>query len=195
MAQAADGLPYGEIQLVFTDLDGTLYPGAHEVEPASEKRGLMANMEQVAMLEARGLPVVPATGNNVGFAQLKMLDPRTGAKLRDLSTAPGIYCNGALVKGAGGREVAVRSLETFLPGFTDQWLAAGRWLARTPVSSPPPPGWSYRRHRADPQCYACSTARAPARSAWLGWARSGSSSSRTRGSHRPAHRSPLTSPP
>ena len=39
-------LPYGDIRLVFSDLDGTLYPGAHEPEPKAEKKGLMANMTQ-----------------------------------------------------------------------------------------------------------------------------------------------------
>eukprot|EP01052_Picozoa_sp_SAG31_P010012 SAG31_NODE_536_length_14340_cov_9.449196_13_plen_265_part_00 len=54
-----------------------------------------------------------------------MVDPATGRKLRDLSTAPGIYCNGALVKGVGGKEVDVRSLEGFLPEFTSRWMREG----------------------------------------------------------------------
>ena len=127
------GLPYDRIRLVFTDLDGTLYPGAHDADKVA-KPGLMANMAAVRTLEARGLPVVPATGNNVGFAQLKMLDPATGEKLRDLSNSPGIYCNGALVKGAGGKEIAVRSLGDFLPGFTDRWM-----LVDTTSQLPPSP--------------------------------------------------------
>eukprot|EP01052_Picozoa_sp_SAG31_P010011 SAG31_NODE_536_length_14340_cov_9.449196_12_plen_59_part_00 len=44
-------LALADIKIVFTDLDGTLYPGAHEVEPAAEKRGLMANMKQVCCLD------------------------------------------------------------------------------------------------------------------------------------------------
>ena len=114
MAEArAAPSPYSRVKVVFTDLDGTLYPGAHENEPRAEKPGLMRNMAEVARLEALGVPVVPATGNNVGFAQKKMLDPRDGRKLRDLSTSPGIFCNGALVQGAGGRAVTVRHLGAF----------------------------------------------------------------------------------
>ena len=119
-----DELPYGAIKLIFTDLDGTLYPGDfHEDEPKADKPGLMRNMAMVTLLESQGVPVVPATGNNVGFAQKKMLDPVTGAKLRDLSKMPGIYCNGALVKGAEGKEVDVRHMGAFIPGFVARWLA------------------------------------------------------------------------
>jgi hypothetical protein len=119
-----NGLPYGAIKLIFTDLDGTLYPGDHhEDEPKADKPGLMRNMAVTTLLESQGVPVVPATGNNVGFAQKKMLDPATGSKLRDLSTMPGIYCNGALVKGAGGKEVDVRHLGAFIPDFVARWLA------------------------------------------------------------------------
>ena len=89
-------LPYGGIRAVFTDLDGTLYPGAYEQEPDSkEKRGLIANMAEVERLEGAGFPVVPATGNNVSFAQKKMVSP-DGRVLRDLSSSPGIYCNGMM---------------------------------------------------------------------------------------------------
>ena len=30
--QELPSLAYGDIKLVFTDLDGTLYPGSHEIE-------------------------------------------------------------------------------------------------------------------------------------------------------------------
>ena len=53
---------------------------------------------------------------------------RTGAKLRGLSTALGIYSNGALVKGAGGREFDVRHLGAFIPALPNAWQ-----------DSPPPP--------------------------------------------------------
>ena len=56
-------LPYASIKLVFTDLDGTLFPGAYEEQPTCERRGLMRNMAEVARLEAMGVPVVPATGD------------------------------------------------------------------------------------------------------------------------------------
>ena len=83
----------------------------------------MRNMDQVQILEAAGIPVIPATGNNIGFAQKKLLHPVTGAKLRDLTTNPGIYCNGALVKGVGGKEIDVRALGSFTSRFVDAWLS------------------------------------------------------------------------
>lgn len=111
------------------DLDGTLYPGAHEEEPKAEKRGLVRNMEQVSLLEASNVPVIPATGNNVSMAQTKMLDPSCPSrKLRDLRRSPGIYCNGALVKGVGGREIHVAALGGFIGAFVDRWLAASEEL-------------------------------------------------------------------
>eukprot|EP00927_Polykrikos_kofoidii_P010730 TRINITY_DN14525_c0_g1_i1.p1 TRINITY_DN14525_c0_g1~~TRINITY_DN14525_c0_g1_i1.p1 ORF type:complete len:312 (+),score=60.53 TRINITY_DN14525_c0_g1_i1:316-1251(+) len=90
----------------------------------------MRNMEQVTALEARGIPVIPATGNNVGFAQQKLLHPTEGRKLLDLQTMPGIYCNGALVKGLGGREIDVQALGDFIPRFLQKWLS----------KETPPPG-------------------------------------------------------
>lgn len=123
MAAAAlpSDLAYDRIQVVFTDLDGTLYPGDHEEEPKDKKPGLARNMEQVALLEAAGIPVIPATGNNVAFAQKKLLDLE-GNKLRDLSTTPGIYCNGGLVLGQGGKEIDAKDLGAFVPSFLDKWL-------------------------------------------------------------------------
>ena len=120
----AGPLPYGSIRVVFSDLDGTLYPGAYEEEPKAERRGLLKNMEQVAALQALGIPVIPATGNNVGFAQKKLLVPGSDRKLQDLRVSPGIYCNGALVKGVGGKEIDARPLTAFVPRFVDAWVAA-----------------------------------------------------------------------
>lgn len=117
-------LPYGDVAVVFTDLDGTLFPGpAYESEPKEQRPGLMKNMTAASALEALGVPVIPATGNNICLAQVKLMDPLTGAMLRDLSTAPGIYCNGALVKGIGGREIDVRALGDFVSRFVDLYVA------------------------------------------------------------------------
>ena len=121
MALPSD-LPYQEIRVVFTDLDGTLYPGdTHEDEPKASKPALQRNMSAVAQLENLGVPVLPATGNNVSFAQAKLLHPETHQKLRDLSTTPGIYCNGALVLGAGGKEVLCKNLSGFVERFVAHW--------------------------------------------------------------------------
>lgn len=103
-------VPLDQVRIIFADLDGTLYPGFHEKEPKRELRGLMKNLQYVSELERDwGIPVIPATGNNLVFAQAKFCDP-SGRVLRDLRTSPGIYCNGALVKGAGGKELDVKSL-------------------------------------------------------------------------------------
>ena len=115
-------LPYKEIRVVFTDLDGTLYPGdSHEDEPKDTRPALQRNMRAVAALEDLGVPVLPATGNNVSFAQAKLVHPVTQEKLRDLRRSPGIYCNGALALGVGGKEVLCRNLSGFVERFVHHW--------------------------------------------------------------------------
>ena len=86
--------------MVFTDLDGTLFPGAYEDPPEAERPGLLRNLAAVEVLDKLGVPVIPATGNNVAIAQAKFIHPKEGSVLRDLRNKPGIFCSGALVKGA-----------------------------------------------------------------------------------------------
>eukprot|EP00656_Telonema_subtile_P036366 TRINITY_DN40350_c0_g1_i1.p1 TRINITY_DN40350_c0_g1~~TRINITY_DN40350_c0_g1_i1.p1 ORF type:complete len:363 (+),score=68.13 TRINITY_DN40350_c0_g1_i1:146-1234(+) len=81
----------------------------------------MRNMKVALELEKSGVPVIPATGNNVSFAQAKMTYPGSGEKIRDLSCTPGIYCNGALVKGYGGKEIMVKALGSYLETFVGNW--------------------------------------------------------------------------
>lgn len=113
----------GQVRVVFADLDGTLYPGAHEEGPGLP--GFRRNMEAVAKLEKQAVAVIPATGNNICLAWAKF------GELRDLRMAPGIYCNGALVKGLGGEEVYCRSLgdcldQTSGDAATTEGEAAGK---------------------------------------------------------------------
>eukprot|EP00662_Eupelagonemidae_sp_cell21_P034352 gene34352-22194_t len=92
-ACAADGCGWAAVASAAADGCGFAYEG----EPKADRPGLMRNMARVAELgAAMGVPVVPATGNNVGFARVKC--------------------------GAGGREVDVRSLAPFMPRFLDRWL-------------------------------------------------------------------------
>jgi len=117
-----DSHDFGAVKLIFTDLDGTLYPSKYEEEPKHEKLGLRANLEQVRNVESVGVPVVPATGNNLTLAQAKMVDPSTGEPLRILAEHPGIYCNGSLVLGANGREIMRRSIpKAWMAEFIKHW--------------------------------------------------------------------------
>eukprot|EP00658_Telonema_sp_P-2_P017899 TRINITY_DN16992_c0_g1_i3.p1 TRINITY_DN16992_c0_g1~~TRINITY_DN16992_c0_g1_i3.p1 ORF type:complete len:382 (+),score=84.93 TRINITY_DN16992_c0_g1_i3:199-1344(+) len=117
-------LGYDQVRVVFTDLDGTLYPGMHEDNPLDQKPGLLRNMAAANELEKAGVPVIPATGNNLSLAQAKMVHPGTGDKLRDLSRTPGIYCNGALVKGEGGKRIMVKPLGGFVRSFVQAWTGS-----------------------------------------------------------------------
>lgn len=130
MAVHAQRPDYYGIKVVFTDLDGTLFPGAFEDSPKEKRPGLLRNMASVKILEEKhGIPVIPATGNNLAVAQAKFMHPETGEMLRDLRSKPGVFCNGALVIGAGGREVMARSLASckkkdgtnFIEAFMDTW--------------------------------------------------------------------------
>jgi len=120
--QGDDSIDFGNVKLIFTDLDGTLYPSKYEEEPKHLKLGLRANLEQTRNVESVGVPVVPATGNNLTLAQAKMIDPATGQPLRILADHPGIYCNGSLVKGAHGREIMRKSIpQAWMAQFVAHW--------------------------------------------------------------------------
>jgi len=142
-------VPLDQVRIIFADLDGTLYPGFYEKEPKSELRGLRKNLQYVRELECRwGVPVIPATGNSLAFAQAKFCDP-SGKVLRDLRTSPGIYCNGALIMGAGGKELEVKSLgkclrknltggqsnggNNFIHEFVKRWEDRGKELKDKPI--------------------------------------------------------------
>jgi len=117
-----DSINFGAVNLIFTDLDGTLYPSKYEEEPKHMKLGLRANLEQVRNVESVGVPVVPATGNNLTLAQAKMIDPSTGQPLRILSEHPGIFCNGSLVLGADGKEIMRKSIpRLWMAQFVKHW--------------------------------------------------------------------------
>ena len=69
----------------------------------------------------------------MAIAQAKFIHPKEGSVLRDLRNKPGIFCNGALVKGVGGKEVLARSLgdctnpsgnKNFVDAMLDKWMAA-----------------------------------------------------------------------
>eukprot|EP00392_Amoebophrya_sp_AT5.2_P015112 g15303.t1 len=126
-APSPEGRAFGDVDIVFTDLDGTFYPGAHETDETS-KPMFRRNLRLAEILETEcAVPVVPATGNNVGIAQVKFTGGAPGKKendvcsspkkingstvlLRDLRASPGIYCNGALVLGEGGRVISSQSV-------------------------------------------------------------------------------------
>lgn len=103
--------PYAGIRLVLTDLDGTFFRREPEGQFAK-------NAQRARELAASGVAVVPATGNNLPLAQAKfsLLSSTTETTSTttsttetstwwDVSTRPGIFCNGALVLGQGGRIV------------------------------------------------------------------------------------------
>jgi len=142
-------LALDQVRIIFADLDGTLYPGFYEKEPKEELRGLLKNLRYVSELDRHwGVPVIPATGNSLGFAQAKFCDP-SGNVLRDLRTSPGIYCNGALIMGAGGKELEVNSLgkclrkqligensngqNNFIQEFVKRWGCRGKELKHQPI--------------------------------------------------------------
>merc|ERR1712086_286326 len=120
-------LPYDKIKLVFTDLDGTLYPGpAHEQQPPESNIGLLQNMLQVERVEAHGVPVILATSNNLSSAQAKMVNPKDGKPLRQLANQPGIYCNGAYVQGCCGHQVYKQVIPAaFLAQLVTKWQEGG----------------------------------------------------------------------
>ncbi|CAD7925917.1 unnamed protein product [Amoebophrya sp. A120] len=118
-----DDAEFRRVDIVFTDLDGTFFPGAYEEVPQEEARMFRRNLKLAEQLEKElHIPVVPATGNNLGIAQMKFTSTAAkdkGAVLRDLKTTPGIYCNGALVKGVNGKEIAAEIVpKTFVEKLT-----------------------------------------------------------------------------
>eukprot|EP00933_Yihiella_yeosuensis_P018320 TRINITY_DN15077_c0_g5_i1.p1 TRINITY_DN15077_c0_g5~~TRINITY_DN15077_c0_g5_i1.p1 ORF type:complete len:394 (+),score=75.68 TRINITY_DN15077_c0_g5_i1:160-1182(+) len=61
--------------------------------------------------ESVGGFVFPVTGNNLLMAQKKMMDPTNATKmLRELRLNPGIYTNGGLVLGPGGKVIEKHAL-------------------------------------------------------------------------------------
>merc|ERR1712110_628468 len=61
-------------------------------------------------------------GNNILMAQKKFMEPDDGTcKLRDLSTNPGIFMNGGLVQGPGGKWIESHALgKLYLHGQPDE---------------------------------------------------------------------------
>ncbi|CAD7974953.1 unnamed protein product [Amoebophrya sp. A25] len=128
-------LPYGKVEIIFTDLDGTFFPGlTHEEQPHPEEmRSFKRNLDLAERLENEcKIPVVPATGNNIGIAQLKFTD--RSAKddknsppplLRDLRHTAGIFCNGSLVQAQGGRVVRAQPIDK---GFVQKVVTAWHTL-------------------------------------------------------------------
>jgi hydroxymethylpyrimidine pyrophosphatase-like HAD family hydrolase len=126
------------VRVVFCDLDGTFFPGAFEDPPQHERQGFLRNLARARILEDElNIPVIYATGNNLAIAQSKFFHPQTGEALRDLRQQPGIYCNGALVKGASGKELFSKSLgqcmsptgSNFIETFVDTWAESLRMVA------------------------------------------------------------------
>lgn len=90
---------WSRIKVVFCDLDQTFY---YAPDGTFER-----NIESAARIRAKGVQVVYATGNNLALAQAKF-----EGRGVELCKQPGIYCNGALVLGAGGKPVAVDGVDT-----------------------------------------------------------------------------------
>lgn len=89
-----------QILIAACDLDKTVYPPAGPCQASQ----LVANVAAMARFESNGGFVFPVTGNNIPQAQVKFTRS-DGSELRNLKTAPGIFCNGSLVLGPGGEEL------------------------------------------------------------------------------------------
>eukprot|EP00746_Dinoflagellata_sp_MGD_P076366 gnl/MRDRNA2_/MRDRNA2_30760_c0_seq1.p1 gnl/MRDRNA2_/MRDRNA2_30760_c0~~gnl/MRDRNA2_/MRDRNA2_30760_c0_seq1.p1 ORF type:complete len:538 (-),score=118.06 gnl/MRDRNA2_/MRDRNA2_30760_c0_seq1:18-1430(-) len=127
-----------DIQVAFADLDATLFPSKFDGYPHHDiphirdcQEDLRANLEQAQKLEEQyKVPVVVATGNNLVLAQkkfdIKRSDKEVGGidRMRVLKTCAGIYCNGALVKGADGKEISCLALGDYIQAFVPAWLDA-----------------------------------------------------------------------
>ena len=95
-----------DILIAACDLDKTFYP------PMGPQQGeqLAKNVRAMAAFEAAGGFVFPVTGNNPPQAQAKFVDATNGKALRYVHEHPGIFCNGGLVLGVGGAELARHAL-------------------------------------------------------------------------------------
>lgn len=127
-----------DIRVAFADLDATLFPSKFDGYPHHDiphihdsQEDLRTNLQQAQKLEEDfKVPVVVATGNNLVLAQkkfdLKRSDKEGGGthRMRVLKTCAGIYCNGALVKDADGKEISCLAVGEYIQAFVPAWLEA-----------------------------------------------------------------------
>ncbi len=103
-------VPLEPIEVAAVDLDKTLYPP----KGPNHSMQLRANINAMVRFEALGGFVFPVTGNNLSLAQEKYKDPddKTGSMspLRNVHKHPGIFSNGSLVLGPGGKEIEKQTL-------------------------------------------------------------------------------------